>query len=63
MVLVFTGKRDGSTGDGKDLGSRSRMAREASAGKNSGGRLEGEMYRWMNAPQLVMFGVRSGCNI
>ena len=40
-----TGTRRGTTGDGRDLGSRSRTAREVSAGKSDEIRQVGAKYR------------------
>ena len=59
----FTGTRRGNPGARKDLGSRSMMEREVSAGASSGVRWVGSTSRWKDDPHPGEVGGRSGCNI
>ena len=58
--MIDTGMRRGNSGNGRDLGSRPRMASEGSAETSGGGRRVGATYIWTVALRPGELGVVTG---
>ena len=60
--MATAGKRSRTPGDGRDLDSRSRTAKEVIAGTSGGSQWVGVTSSWTDAPRPGEVGERSGCN-